>query len=98
MRRTEEILGEENMESRKVEDIEAGKESPKYEDTEAGKENPKHEEIAEDRGRYLAGSGVIEMILIMVVLIAIVILFKGQITALAELIFGDIFTKAGSVF
>lgn len=49
-------------------------------------------------GAYLSGSGVIELILIMVVLIAIVILFKGQITALADLIFGDIFTKAGTVF
>ena len=48
--------------------------------------------------RYLSGSGVIELILIMVVLIAVVILFKGQITALADLIFGDIFSKAGSVF
>ncbi len=48
--------------------------------------------------KYLSGSGVIELILIMVVLIAVVILFKGQITALAELIFGDIFTKAGNVF
>ena len=48
--------------------------------------------------RYLSGSGVIELILIMVVLIAVVILFKGQITALADLIFGDIFSKAGTVF
>lgn len=48
--------------------------------------------------RYLSGAGVIEVLLIMVVLIAIVILFKGQITSLAELIFGDIFAKAGSVF
>ncbi len=48
--------------------------------------------------KYLSGSGVIELILIMVVLIAVVILFKGQITALADLIFGDIFSKAGSVF
>jgi len=47
---------------------------------------------------YLSGSGVIELILIIVVLIAVVILFKGQITALAELIFGDIFSKAGTVF
>lgn len=51
-----------------------------------------------EKGRYLSGSGVIELILIMVVLIAVVILFKGQITALADLIFGDIFAKAGSVF
>ena len=49
-------------------------------------------------GKCLSGSGVIELILIMVVLIAVVILFKGQITALADLIFGDIFNKAGSVF
>ena len=48
--------------------------------------------------KYLSGSGVIELILIMVVLIAVVILFKGQITALADLIFGDIFAKAGTVF
>ena len=59
------------------------------------------ERNTDQRGReaqYLSGSGVIELILIMVVLIAIVILFKGQITALAELIFGDIFAKAGTVF
>lgn len=48
--------------------------------------------------KQVSGSGVIELILIMVVLIAIVILFKGQITALADLIFGDIFAKAGTVF
>ncbi|MBQ9165731.1 MAG: hypothetical protein IJX71_02200 [Oscillospiraceae bacterium] len=46
----------------------------------------------------LSGAGVIEVLLVMVVLIAVVILFKGQITALAELIFGDLFAKAGSVF
>ena len=48
--------------------------------------------------KMLSGAGVIEVLLIMVVLIAVVILFKGQITALAELIFGDLFAKAGSVF
>ena len=57
------------------------------------------EEVVENKDRkYVSGSGVIELILIMVVLIAVVILFKGQITALADLIFGDIFSKAGSVF
>lgn len=56
------------------------------------------ERKTERDGKYLSGSGVIELILIMVVLIAVVILFKGQITALADLIFGDIFSKAGSVF
>lgn len=57
------------------------------------------ESPVENKGHnYLSGSGVIELILIMVVLIAVVILFKGQITALADLIFGDIFSKAGSVF
>ena len=40
-----------------------------------------------------SGAGVIE-----VVLIAVVILFKEQILSLAQLIFGDIFTKAESVF
>ena len=58
---------------------------------------PQWKETGVDR-RYLSGSGVIELILIIVVLIAVVILFKGQITALADLIFGDIFTKAGTVF
>lgn len=43
-------------------------------------------------------AGVIEVLLILVVLIAIVILFKDQITALAQLIFGDMFEKAESVF
>ena len=56
------------------------------------------EQKKQREGKYLSGSGVIELILIMVVLIAVVILFKGQITALADLIFGDIFSKAGSVF
>ena len=56
------------------------------------------EQKKQREGKYLSGSGVIELILIMVVLIAVVILFKGQITALADLIFGEIFSKAGSVF
>ncbi len=47
---------------------------------------------------FFSGSGVIELILIMVVLIAIVILFKEQITALADTIFGSIFEKAGTMF
>jgi len=37
-----------------------------------------------------SGAGVIEVILILVVLIAVVILFKEQILSLAQLIFGDI--------
>ena len=44
------------------------------------------------------GIGVVEVILILVVLIALVILFKEQIMDLADLIFGDMFTKAESVF
>lgn len=44
------------------------------------------------------GAGVIEVLLILVVLIAVVILFKEQIMALADLIFGDMFAKAESVF
>lgn len=44
------------------------------------------------------GAGVIEVLLILVVLIAVVILFKEQILALADLIFGDMFAKAESVF
>ena len=60
----------------------------------------------EEQGRKLwkgllrdeSGAGVIEVILILVVLIAVVILFKEQILSLAQLIFGDIFTKAESVF
>ena len=54
--------------------------------------------IAKHNKKMVSGSGVIELILIMVVLIAIVILFKGQITALADLIFEDIFSKTGTVF
>lgn len=42
--------------------------------------------------------GVVEIILILVVLIALVILFKEQLTNLANAIFGNIFTKAESVF
>lgn len=45
-----------------------------------------------------SGAGVIEVVLILVVLIALVILFKEQIMDLADLIFGDMFTKAESVF
>lgn len=58
----------------------------------------KSDVVEAKENKYLSGSGVIELILIMVVLIAVVILFKGQITALADLIFGDIFAKAGTVF
>ncbi len=47
---------------------------------------------------HLSGSGVVELILIIVVLIALVILFREQITSLTEMIFGDIFSKAESVF
>lgn len=42
--------------------------------------------------------GVVEILLILVVLIALVILFKEQLTKLADSIFGNIFTKAESVF
>lgn len=49
-------------------------------------------------GKNKDGAGVIEVVLILVVLIALVILFKEQIMDLAELIFGDMFTKAQSVF
>ncbi|MCI8565794.1 MAG: hypothetical protein HFI39_05650 [Lachnospiraceae bacterium] len=49
-------------------------------------------------GNDTEGAGVIEVVLILVVLIALVILFKEQIMDLAELIFGDMFTKAQSVF
>lgn len=45
-----------------------------------------------------SGAGVIEVLLILVVLIAVVILFKEQLLALADLIFGDMFAKAESVF
>ena len=49
-------------------------------------------------GKDTEGAGVIEIVLILVVLIALVILFKEQIMDLADLIFGDIFTKAETVF
>lgn len=42
--------------------------------------------------------GVVEILLILVVLIALVILFKEQLSNLANSIFGNIFTKAESVF
>jgi hypothetical protein len=49
----------------------------------------KSDVVETKENKYLSGSGVIELILIMVVLIAVVILFKGQITALADLIFAE---------
>ena len=49
-------------------------------------------------GKDCSGAGVIELLLIIVVLIAIVILFKDQLMDLSDLIFGDMFDKAESVF
>ena len=42
--------------------------------------------------------GVVEIILILVVLISLVIIFKGQLTALLNLIFEQIQSSAGAVF
>lgn len=44
------------------------------------------------------GAGVVEMVLILVVLISLVIIFKGQLTALLNLIFEQIQSSAGAVF
>jgi Flp pilus assembly pilin Flp len=43
------------------------------------------------------GVGVVELILILVVLIALVLIFKKQLTALVNSIFDTITTQAGSV-
>ncbi len=43
------------------------------------------------------GIGVVEVILILVVLIGLVIIFKSQITALVQSIFGAITEKSGVV-
>lgn len=44
-----------------------------------------------------AGMGVIEVILIIVVLIGLVIIFKGQITSLVNSILSKITTQANSI-
>ena len=49
-------------------------------------------------GKDCSGAGVIELLLIIVVLIAIVILFRDQLMDLADLIFGEMFDKVESVF
>jgi Flp pilus assembly pilin Flp len=43
------------------------------------------------------GVGVVELILILVVLIALVLIFKKQLTSLVNSIFDTITTQAGSV-
>jgi Flp pilus assembly pilin Flp len=43
------------------------------------------------------GVGVVELILILVVLIALVLIFKKQLTSLVNSIFSKITTQAGSV-
>lgn len=45
-----------------------------------------------------SGAGVIEVLLVLVVLIAVVVLFKDQITQLADLIFGNMFSKVETIF
>lgn len=42
--------------------------------------------------------GTIEIVLILVVLIALVLIFKNQLTQLINSIFGSIFSKAGSIY
>ena len=44
-----------------------------------------------------SGAGVVELILIIVVLIGIVLLFKGQLTELVNAIFDTIMDEAGKV-
>ncbi len=44
-----------------------------------------------------SGIGVVEMILILVVLIGLVIIFKGQLTTLVESIFSTISSDAASI-
>ncbi len=49
-------------------------------------------------GPSASGAGTVEMVLILVVLISLVIIFKGQLTSLLNLIFEQIQSSAGSVF
>ncbi len=44
------------------------------------------------------GSGVVELVLIIVVLISLVLIFKGQLTSLIRTIFSQIDSSATSVF
>ena len=44
------------------------------------------------------GSGVVELVLIIVVLISLVLIFKGQLTSLIRTIFSQIDSTATSVF
>lgn len=44
------------------------------------------------------GIGTVEMILILVVLIGLVIIFKGQLTSLVNNIFGEIARKSSSIY
>ena len=45
-----------------------------------------------------SGIGVVEIILILVVLIALVIIFKDQLTSLVNTVFGSINSKAGNIY
>ncbi|MCD7750814.1 MAG: hypothetical protein LUI10_03615 [Lachnospiraceae bacterium] len=51
----------------------------------------------EMKTRKLAGFGTVEMILLIVVLIAVVLIFKSQITSLVQSIFQNITNQALSV-
>lgn len=42
--------------------------------------------------------GVVEMILILVVLVALVIIFKDQLTSLVNTVFGSISSKSESIY
>ena len=44
------------------------------------------------------GSGVVELVLLIVVLISLVLIFKGQLTSLIRTIFSQIDSSATSVF
>lgn len=57
--------------------------------------------LREDIGRFLVeedGIGVIEVVLILVVLIGLVIIFKGQITTLLNNIFKEINNQSKEVY
>lgn len=56
--------------------------------------------MMESGKRFLAdesGIGVVEVILILLVLVGLVLIFKDQIVALAQSIFSNISSQAGSV-
>ena len=54
--------------------------------------------LFEEFRRDESAVGTIEIVLILVVLIALVLIFKNQLTQLINSIFGSISSKAGSIY